>query len=669
MKSTPRNRHERAVVRRSIARFVAFLFLGLGLLGCAARAPGAGANTAPAETTAPGEAAPSLVLAPSGYERSSIIPVGDDDAVWGSRGAPVTIVAFMDFQCRFCGEAFTTVRTLADEYGGDQLRVVFKHHPLPFHPRAMPAALASEAVLEVGGADAFLTYATELFAHRTALSDDNLRLWAAQLELDVEKVEQHARGRRAAAKIARHVELAERLGASGTPAFRVNGRTIHGAQPIIKFRQVIDDELRAAGDLVRQGVPSGAVYNRRVQANFSPTPEPGAASRPTVDENVRQFVPVGDSPALGPADAPVTIVAFLDFQCPYCARGLTTMKKLLELYPADVRVVFKHNPLAFHPRAVPAALLAIEARSQQGEPGFWTATDKLFAGDLEPSGLLAIANDLGLTTWKVKRALARSTHDDIEEDVALAWDVRATSTPHFFVNGHRLAGAKPLEAFTERVVEELAEAEKLGRAGVSRAHLYEQLTKDARRPDPPERRAIGSAPASAPSRGNRNAPVVIQMFQDFQCPFCGHVVPTLEALEKEFPGKIRFVWRNYPLGFHHDARPAAAAALEAKAQRGDAAFWKMHDRIFEHRENGMKEDQLVAHGQAIGLNVQRFRAALADGRHDAAIDRDLAVAAQLSVNGTPAFFVNDFFLSGAQPLPAFRKLVHLALREAKTKKP
>ncbi|HEY6879162.1 MAG TPA: thioredoxin domain-containing protein, partial [Polyangiales bacterium] len=100
--------------------------------------------------------------------------------------------------------------------------------------------------------------------------------------------------------------------------------------------------------------------------------------------------------------------------------------------------------------------------------------------------------------------------------------------------------------------------------------------------DPVERFKVPVTDAQ-PSQGPTDALVTIVEFSDFECPFCGRVVPTLEQLEKEYGKKIRVVWRNQPLPFHQNAMPAAQAAMEAYAQGKSAKFWAMHNKLFENR--------------------------------------------------------------------------------------
>jgi protein-disulfide isomerase len=258
----------------------------------------------------------------------------------------------------------------------------------------------------------------------------------------------------------------------------------------------------------------------------------------------------------------------------------------------------------------------------------------------------------------------------VDADQNLATDVEARGTPHFFVNGRRLSGAQPLESFERLVDERLAAARALVRSGVPRAKIYETTLKDARGPAPPPTKSVQAPSASTPSRGAKNAPVVIQVFSDFECPFCARVTPTLEQVEREFRGRVRIAWRHLPLPFHKKARLAAAAATEAFAQGGSTKFWKMHDLLFADQKHGLDRDRMINHARTLGLDVARFTAALDDGRHDTVIDGDLAIADRASIRGTPGFVINGYWVSGAQPLATFRRVVQRALDDvAKGKKP
>jgi protein-disulfide isomerase len=163
-------------------------------------------------------------------------------------------------------------------------------------------------------------------------------------------------------------------------------------------------------------------------------------------------------------------------------------------------------------------------------------------------------------------------------------------------------------------------------------------------------------PPGAPSRGAADAPIVVQVFSDFQCPYCAQVEPTLESLRAHYRERLRIVWRDFPLPRHPDAMPAAEAAREALAQRGDEGFWRYHDAIFAHAsdEDGLARAALERLARAQGLDLARFRQALDDHRHVAAIRADMAAATATGARlATPAFFINGHFMSGAQPLTEF----------------
>jgi protein-disulfide isomerase len=200
--------------------------------------------------------------------------------------------------------------------------------------------------------------------------------------------------------------------------------------------------------------------------------------------------------------------------------------------------------------------------------------------------------------------------------------------------------------------------------GVPKSKIYEEVTKEGKEPPPPEKKEVPPPDASSPFKGGPNAKVTIQIFSEFQCPFCKKVKPTLDEIEKEYGNKVKIVWRNLPLPFHKDAPLAAEAAQEAFAQKGNAGFWKFHDKLFEGQEQGLARERLEAVATEVGLDLEKFKAALDSHKHKAKVDADAKIGNDAGINGTPGFAINGYFLSGAQPAPAFKKLINRALREA-----
>jgi protein-disulfide isomerase len=175
-------------------------------------------------------------------------------------------------------------------------------------------------------------------------------------------------------------------------------------------------------------------------------------------EPPRVAVEAGDDPARGPKDAPVTIVEFADFQCPYCARVLPTLKRLEEQYGDQIRLVFRHFPLSFHKQAAKAAEAA-ECAREQGK--FWEMHASLFArqANLEVADLNQRASDLGLNTEQFGQCLESGKYSAAwRKDMSHGSSYGVSGTPAFFINGRSLSGAQPYESFAEVIEEELERA-------------------------------------------------------------------------------------------------------------------------------------------------------------------------------------------------------------------
>jgi protein-disulfide isomerase len=419
------------------------------------------------------------------------------------------------------------------------------------------------------------------------------------------------------------------------------------------------------------------VYVALTNKNQAAGPEkPAAAAKPDAEEEDKSVWKVNvldDDPVRGPKDALVTLVVFSDFQCPFCKRVEDTLKQVEQTYGNDLRVVWKDNPLPFHPRAKPSATLARMAYKVKGDKGFWDAHDQIFASNpkLEDEDLKGIAEKIGLSWDDVKKAIDGNKYGErFDASVDLAADLQARGTPHFFINGVRLSGAQPLEAFKKAIDEQLAKAKGVMAKGISRGKVYDELMKEGKEPPPPEKKDIAAPDASSAAKGGANAKVVIQEFSDFQCPFCKRVEPTVQAIEKEFGNKIKIVWRHMPLPFHKNAPIAAEAAQEVFAQKGSVAFWAFHDKVFaadgadEARTDRANLEKIA---QDLGVDMTKFKAALDSNKHKAKIDADTELGNKAGINGTPAFVINGYYVSGAQPESAFRKLINRALKEAEGK--
>jgi protein-disulfide isomerase len=166
------------------------------------------------------------------------------------------------------------------------------------------------------------------------------------------------------------------------------------------------------------------------------------------------------NPVLGPATAPVTIIEFSDFECPFCHKVQETVNQLRQRYGNRIRWVYKHYPLDFHPKAPPAAY-ASHAAHQQGK--FWEFSKQVWARQnyLSDDLYTDVAKNLKLDMAKFNADRASAAAKKlVEADMADGAKVGVRGTPFFLVNGQALSGAQPIEAFTQVIEAELAKAEK-----------------------------------------------------------------------------------------------------------------------------------------------------------------------------------------------------------------
>ena len=160
-------------------------------------------------------------------------------------------------------------------------------------------------------------------------------------------------------------------------------------------------------------------------------------------------------------------------------------------------------------------------------------------------------------------------------------------------------------------------------------------------------------------KGPKDAPVTLVEFTDFHCPFCGRAVATLKDVMREYDGKIRWVFRDFPIAGLHPRAPKAAEAARCAGEQGK--FWEYHDLLFEGQSQATIKD-LKRSAEQLKLDPKSFGQCLDSGKHQAAVEADVQEGARLGVTGTPTFFINGRILVGAQPLESFRRIIEAELR-------
>ena len=262
------------------------------------------------------------------------VPVGDT-FFDGPENATVTLVTFLDHQCPFCVKFHPTLDALRQEFP-DDLRVVYKQRPLYNHFWAMTAA---EAVLAAGAQGKFLEMDHLLFARHGEMQEllnskalkmrkpsldqevqrDLFLEFAAELDLDVERMRRELEDRTYKAQVQAESAQAVAVGATGTPSSFVNGRYIRGAKPLELFRREVQKEVEWARSGQRPDFPEGTDVSQLLAAKPAdpvptPAPQPRRAAVQPEEEVLVFDVPVGKTIAVGPPDATVTLISFLDYQ-------------------------------------------------------------------------------------------------------------------------------------------------------------------------------------------------------------------------------------------------------------------------------------------------------------------------------------------------------------------
>jgi protein-disulfide isomerase len=433
------------------------LGLAFAYLGCSHAVGDPTSAPAPSPAILPNAEPP----AGAPVEKTYRVPVDGLPAIGDAR-ALVTVVAFTDYQCPYCGRAEVTLTQLRQSYGSD-VRLVVAESPLPMHERARPAALAALAASEQGAYDAMRA---RLFAG--ALDDAPIERAATDLGLDMRRFDADRSGS-AVADLARSQALAEHLGVHGTPSFFINGRRLVGAQPIEQFRAIIDERLAAARALVASGVRAQDVYAQTI-ANGAERVEESAGDRgpgcggdgeckggggdsgdaPVIGDAIEK-VPTDGAASRGPSRAPITIVEFADYECPFCARAESVVYTVEQAHPGEVRFIFKNLPLPFHTHA---RLMAKAAVAADGQGHFWEMHDRLFtlSSPVDRPALDRAAQELGLDVARFDRDLDDASLDArIDADDADGKALGVKGTPTFFVDGRRIVGAQPAAVFEKAI--------------------------------------------------------------------------------------------------------------------------------------------------------------------------------------------------------------------------
>lgn len=171
----------------------------------------------------------------------------------------------------------------------------------------------------------------------------------------------------------------------------------------------------------------------------------------------------------------------------------------------------------------------------------------------------------------------------------------------------------------------------------------------------PERPQFQVTAGDSPFIGGKDAKVTIVGYSDFQCPHCERASKTIKDLQKKYGKKIKFVFKNFPMPFHQQAKVAAEATLCANEQNPDK-FWKLHDEFFRDQSK-LDITDIKSTAKKVGLDSKRFETCLDSHKYQAKIDQEMTEAEKIGIRATPTFFVNGKLVSGAQSADVFSEVI------------
>ncbi|MBR9700733.1 thioredoxin domain-containing protein [Candidatus Woesearchaeota archaeon] len=350
----------------------------------------------------------------------------------------LTVIEYSDFECPFCARAAPTMTQLKAAY--PDVTFEYKHFPLEsIHPDALNAAVATECIRNEGGDEAFWEFHDAIFAG-SGLDAASLKSKASDIGYDIGSCLDN---QETLSKVRADQTEARSRGVSGTPSFWIGDELVVGALPFETISAKIDEKL--SGEVAPAPTPAPTPAP-------APSPAPAPAEKADVDD--------GDY-FLGDADAPVTVVEFSDFECPFCGRAHSqTYPQLKEDYidTGKIKYSFRHFPLSFHQNAQKAGEAAECVGKLGGNEAFFEYADTLFGnqGALSVSDLKGYAGDQGLDQGAFDECLDSDEFaSKIQSDFAAGQQAGVSGTPSFFINGNKLVGAQPFSSFQAAIDAEL----------------------------------------------------------------------------------------------------------------------------------------------------------------------------------------------------------------------
>jgi len=526
----------------------------------------------------------------------------------GPLSAPVSIVIYADLECPFSASTLPQLEKVAAQHPAD-VRFEVRQFPLDIHPGS---ALGHEAALAAGAQGRFLDMVNLIQANQKLMDRAQYLRYAALLHLNLTQFARDLDSHRFAAQVQEDLAEGRALGVNQTPTLFINGNRVEGEQDAASLANLVERSIAAT-----RATP--------VLTDFS---KPLAAE----DTTALAFRPTA---TLGTANAPVTIVEFTDFQCPFCRRAEDPLHQLLASSGKNVRIVYRSYPLDFHANAE-AAAEAVLAAGDQGK--FWPMHDLLFANqsNLDRQHFEQFAHQLDLDVARFDAALdSGKFRAEIAADRALGARYGVDGTPFFFINGRPLSGVRSLP--------ELQQAVQLAMGDNPASPVAEAA---------PTRHFLAGSAAAGPST------VTVDWYIDLEAAASPAIAPILHDLTGR-PG-VRVAPHSFALPNHLNA-PLAYRALLAAIPEGK--FWPLYDALAGHplpADEQAARAAIRAAAQAVHLDAAKVDAAFDDSGLGNDVAADQQEAYRRGVRGVPVVFINNQRIDGIQPATVYAQSIEQA---------
>lgn len=432
---------------------------------------------------------------------------------------------------------------------------------------------------------------------------------------------------------------------------------------------------------------------------FETFPKPFVKSGTLWKAGVPQYAP---QLGVSAQEAKITVVWFADLSDPISQTEKKSLDAAISRFGDKTRIIFRHYPVnMIHlpktdgdkdgkqtPNApILASRAAAVVMKLGGSDNFWKFLDILFENktgwktlkdaDMK-SEFSQMAQKAGVNKADFEKMIENfpgELDDQIKADIKEALGFGLTGNT-IFVNGNYTIetsiSSEWLPGFIERKI--LPSITEKSKSSATSSDIYAELTKNANEPQSLDKILAssdaggGELTLTAPLKGNPEAKITIIQISDFQCPFCAKVEKTIDDIMRDYKGKVKLYWVNYPLPFHPLAKRAAIAAMAAGEQ---GKFWAMHKMLMDVQGDWAYESlaevdkKFIEYAAAAKFDVERFKKELANPKYEDAVDAEKKKAAEMGISGTPTFLINGVKLSGAQPYEEFKKIIEQELKKSK----